>query len=59
MGRHIIDCPRCHGEGEEPPNLFLAIVTLGVSHLIERSCPRVACARCQGRGWVYRRPRHA
>ena len=49
MNKYI--CPNCKGKGKirDSINPFLAVITLGMTALIEKSC-WVICNLCKGKG---------
>lgn len=51
MASKLVKCPRCNGSGEEPTDKFLAVITLGITALIDKSLP-IECNKCRGTGRI-------
>lgn len=51
MGSKVVKCPRCKGSGDEPIDKFLAVISLGVTALIDKSLP-IDCNKCGGSGHI-------
>lgn len=47
-------CPRCKGDGSEPSNPILAVVTLGLWPPADKVPLPASCRRCDGYGYVVR-----
>ena len=44
-------CPRCKGSGEEKIDKIFAVVTFGISAIVDSYFPE-DCSRCDGSGFV-------
>ncbi len=51
-------CPKCKGKGEtrRKPNLFLAVITIGMTALMEAS-QWETCPICEGKGIIIPNPK--